>query len=160
MKIYNKDKTRELLLEECDLGLGYLKLNYEDIKHDAVEEVIEQGHYEVVQEYPNGGKDVEWVIDIPGAQGQEAWIERVEYQIYIPYSEAFLQKRQYENELKGYQTMLNNTDYKAIKYAEGWYTEEEYEPMKTQRESYRIAIRRLEAAIAEIILEDEEVDLQ
>lgn len=25
----------------------------------------EQGHYETVAEYPNGGKDVEWVVEVP-----------------------------------------------------------------------------------------------
>lgn len=43
--------------------------------HDAELEVKEVGHYEVVQEYPNGGKDVEWVVDIPGVPAKDAWDE-------------------------------------------------------------------------------------
>lgn len=43
--------------------------------HDAVEAVEETWHYEVVKYYPNGGKDVEKVIDIPGVPAQEAWDE-------------------------------------------------------------------------------------
>lgn len=39
---------------------------------------------------------------------------------------------------------LNETDYKAIKYAEGWYTEEEYAPIKAEREELRQKIRELE----------------
>ena len=33
--------------------------------------------------------------------------------------------------------MLTETDYKAIKYAEGWISEEEYTYTKSLRQSYR-----------------------
>ena len=39
---------------------------------------------------------------------------------------------------------LAKTDYQAIKYAEGWLTEEEYGPIKAQRQSYREEINQLE----------------
>lgn len=42
---------------------------------------------------------------------------------------------------------LLDTDYKAIKYAEGWLTEEEYEPIKVQRQVWRDEINALEAEI-------------
>ena len=38
---------------------------------------------------------------------------------------------------------LANTDYEAIKYSEGWFTEEEYAPIKTMREELREKIREL-----------------
>lgn len=43
--------------------------------HDAIPGVVEVWHYEVVREYPNGGKDVEKVIDVPGVPAQDAWDE-------------------------------------------------------------------------------------
>lgn len=43
--------------------------------HDAVEAVDEQFHYEVIREYPNGGKDVQKVIDVPGVEAADAWDE-------------------------------------------------------------------------------------
>jgi hypothetical protein len=43
--------------------------------HDAIPGVEEVGHYETVHEYPNGGRDVEWVIDIPGVEAHDAWDE-------------------------------------------------------------------------------------
>ena len=43
--------------------------------------------------------------------------------------------------LKGY---LSQTDYKAIKYAEGWITEEEYAETKAQRQAWRDRINELE----------------
>jgi len=45
------------------------------------------------------------------------------------------------NEIKN---ELSNTDYQAIKYSEGWFTEEEYAPIKQHREELREKIRQLE----------------
>ena len=59
MKIYNENKTKELYLEECNLDEGQLVDCSEEIHHEAIEAVEEQGHYEIIREYPNGGKDVE-----------------------------------------------------------------------------------------------------
>lgn len=39
---------------------------------------------------------------------------------------------------------LASTDYKAIKYAEGWLTEEAYAPVKAERQTIRDEINRLE----------------
>lgn len=40
---------------------------------------------------------------------------------------------------------LADTDYEAIKYSEGWFTDEEYAPIKAKRESLREQIRKLES---------------
>ena len=45
------------------------------------------------------------------------------------------------NELK---ELLSTSDYKAIKYAEGELTEEEYAPVKAQRRAWRAEINSLE----------------
>jgi hypothetical protein len=42
------------------------------------------------------------------------------------------------------------SDYKAIKYAEGELTEEEYAPIREQRKAWRDEINALRAEIAEI----------
>ena len=39
---------------------------------------------------------------------------------------------------------LSDTDYKAIKYSEGLITEEEYAPIKAQRQAWRDEINQLE----------------
>lgn len=44
---------------------------------------------------------------------------------------------------------LTNSDYKAIKYAEGLLTAEEYEPTKKQRAEWRARINELEAQLGE-----------
>ena len=159
MKIYNKEKTQELLLEECDLGLGYFKTCKETVLHDAVKEIEEVGHYETLVEYENGGKDVEWVIDVPGRKAQEAWVEEIEYSLYIPYSENYLKKKHYEEKIREYQRMLAESDFKAIKYMEGWYTDEEYQHIKLTRNSYREEIRRYTELIRNIELDEEEANL-
>ena len=37
-------------------------------------------------EYPNGGRDVQRVVDVPGVQAQEEWVEKVPIQKYIRYT--------------------------------------------------------------------------
>lgn len=44
---------------------------------------------------------------------------------------------------------LARTDYEAIKYAEGWFTDEEYAEFKAQRQAWRVEINQLEQELAE-----------
>lgn len=49
-----------------DKEKGYIDYREKRVVHSYVVDVEEQGHYEVVAEYPEtGGKDMEWVIDVP-----------------------------------------------------------------------------------------------
>ena len=43
--------------------------------HDAVDGVDEVGHYEVIRAYENGGRDMRWVVDVPGVEPQPEWDE-------------------------------------------------------------------------------------
>lgn len=71
-----------------DLSFGYLKEERLFVKHhDVIEAVEEVGHYEVIAEYPNGGKDVEWIVDVAGVEAKEAWDEYEEILRYIAYTE-------------------------------------------------------------------------
>ena len=45
---------------------------------------------------------------------------------------------------------LIQTDYKAIKYAEGLLKAEEYEPIKQQRQAWRDEINQLEEEISQL----------
>lgn len=47
-------------------------------------------------------------------------------------------------EIDELKTKLRDTDYQATKYAEGWFTEEEYAPIKAQRQAWRDRINELE----------------
>ena len=74
------------VVENPDLTLGYLTDDTEEIIHPAVEGVEEEFHWETVTEYPNGGKDVQKIVDRPGVDAQEEWVERVPIQKYIRYT--------------------------------------------------------------------------
>lgn len=75
------------LLEEYDLNLGVLEQSTRTIHHPAIEGVEEVWHWETVAEYPNGGKDVQKIIDVAGVQAEEAWDEEIQIKVYVPYTQ-------------------------------------------------------------------------
>ena len=75
-----------VVVENPDLTLGYLTADTEEITHPAVEGVEEQWHWETVTEYPNGGRDVQKIVDRPGVTAQEEWVEQAPIQKYIRYT--------------------------------------------------------------------------
>lgn len=74
------------VVENPDLTLGYLTDDTEEIIHPAVEGVEEQWHWETVTEYPNGGRDVQRVVDVPGVPARPAWTEQLPIKMYIRYT--------------------------------------------------------------------------
>ena len=52
-------------------------------------------------------------------------------------------------EIDGLKALLVESDYKALKYAEGWLTAEEYAPIKAERQSWRERINELEGGVQE-----------
>lgn len=94
MRIFDKNDKE---IQAPDLEKGYLVNDSLFIMHhDEVKAVEEVGHYEVIAEYPNGGKDVEWIIDTPGVEAREAWDEYEDILRYIPYTETELRIREIE----------------------------------------------------------------
>lgn len=59
-------------------------------------------------------------------------------------AEQDLLKDQYRLEITQLKKQLSDTDYKAIKYAEGQISEEEYASVKAERQGYRDRINYLE----------------
>lgn len=53
-------------------------------------------------------------------------------------------EQQREAEIWSLKEQLRESDYKAIKYAEGWITAEDYAPVKAQRQEWRERINELE----------------
>lgn len=92
MEVYNQNKTE--ILTEYDLTKGYLTTDYIDEIIPEVQAVAEQGHYVTIAEYPNGGKDVEWVVDVAGAEYQPERIEKVPITVYVPFTEEQLKQQQ------------------------------------------------------------------
>ena len=133
------------LLETFDETKGYLKNDSLFIRHhEAVEAVEEQGHWETIAEYPNGGKDVDWVIDVPAVEAKEAWDEYEDILRFVPFSAKELAERRIA-ELKG---KLFDTDYKILKIVEGASTISEMTDVIKQRAAWRKEINELERDIA------------
>ena len=92
MRILDMD---DFELENPDLELGYLREDQVFVQqHPAVEAVAEQGHWETVAEYPNGGKDIAWVVDVEAVEAVEAWDEYEDVLRYILYTEEELAERE------------------------------------------------------------------
>ena len=107
MRILDENNI-ELTEEQINLELGYLRPeSIISIHHEAVEEVKEVGRYEVIAEYPNGGKDVKWVIDVSGTETKEAWDEYEDIQRYVLYTEEELAAKEAEKKAKEEEAKLN-----------------------------------------------------
>lgn len=71
-----------------DLSLGHLVEEEVFVAHHpAVEEVTEQWHYEIIKEYPGGGRDVVKVVEVPWVEAKAAWDEYETIKRYVPYTE-------------------------------------------------------------------------
>lgn len=142
MRIFNKDKTE--VLESYDLEKGYLTDDVLVTHVPASPAGEEIGHYKTLKVYDNGGKDVEWVVDIPARPEVVEHDETEEIKVYIPYTDEELQKLAAEARIEELKRLLRASDYKAIKYAEGVISPEEYAPVKAERQAYRDEINDLE----------------
>lgn len=138
MNIYNEEKTQ--IITEYDLTKGYLKNDFIKETIPEVKEVKEVWHYETIKRYENGGEDVKRVIDIEGVEYQPEKVVETPILVYVKYTQQELNKIRI-TELK---RKLIETDYKAIKYAEGQISEEDYAPIKAERQSWRDEINELE----------------
>ena len=91
MRIFDENNNP---IETYDSDRGYL---IEDsifiAHHEATEAIPEKGHWVVIAEYPNGGKDVDWIVDEPGVEAREAWDEYESILRYIAYSDEELAAR-------------------------------------------------------------------
>lgn len=74
------------------------------------------------------------------------------------YENPILLKKRKQAQILGLKRKLSNTDYKAIKYAEGWLTDEEYSTIKAERQTLRERINALEIEVKEleIVIEEQE----
>lgn len=144
MIIYDKDKKNVLKREDLDLNKGYLIIEKELVHHEAQEYIPEKGHYITLAEYPNGGKDVEWVIDVPMQEQRDAYDEEIEYQIYEEYTEDELELIETEKEIAEYKRLLQETNDIALEFLEGEITAKDFASTKKDRQEYRKKIKELE----------------
>lgn len=98
MRVFNQEKTQELTI--YDLTKGKLVDDTITTTIQAVQGQEEVGHYETVAEYPNGGKDIEWIVDQPYIEAQPKREEVEQIQVYIPFTaeeQAQYDQARYEN---------------------------------------------------------------
>lgn len=131
----------ELTEQEIDFSRGYLQEERLFVSHhEAVEAIEEEGHYEVMRIYPNGGKDVDWVVDIPGAEAREAYDEFETIQRFV----AFTEDQSNALRISELKRRLSDTDYCIVKIAEGSATFEEYAETIENRKKWRREINDIE----------------
>ena len=127
--------------EDYNESMGYLIEEKLFIAHHPAQIYVEeQGHYEVITEYANGGKDVEWVVDVPGQEACDAWDEYEDILRLMPLSDA--QKAQME--IDDIKAKLESTDYNIIKVVEGVATLDEMADVIAQRAAWRQRINELQ----------------
>jgi len=65
-------------------------------------------------------------------------------------TESMILIEKYQSEIAQLKKYLSDTDYKAIKFAEGELSESDYQEVKSQRHDARVRINELESLIAEL----------
>lgn len=60
-----------------------------------------------------------------------------------------MKREEIQSEINAFKQLLTQTDYKALKHADGAMTDEEYEETRQKREFYRSEVNRLEAELEE-----------
>lgn len=86
MRIFNENKTQEI--RSYDLAYGWLREDKLFVAHHAASEKREEsGHWETKKTYPNGGKDVLWVVDVPACEASPAYDEYEDIYVYVPYTQ-------------------------------------------------------------------------
>ena len=131
-------------LTTYDSNLGYLRNDTITRHVPAVEGVEEVAHYETIREYPNGGKDVERVIDVAGVEAVPEHDEEEQIYRYTLYTDKELAEREIIT-LKSY---LFDTDYTVIKCMElGVSVADTYPEIHQKRADARTRINELEEVI-------------
>lgn len=141
MRIFN---INDVEIFEPDMTKGRLVSDKRFVTHhEALEEVPDKWHYETIKEYPNGGKEVKRVIDVPGVRAQDAWDEYEEILRFIPFTELELAT----NRIAELKQKLQDTDYHILKVVEGALTLDDCTEIMAERASWRKEINELEIVI-------------
>lgn len=140
MKIYNQDKTQELNEEELDFEKGYLIEDKLLITHHEAVEAQEAVYKDRVVTESNGAISIYKDLLTPAVEAKEAWDQFDVIKVFVPYTEKELAER----EIRLLKAKLSETDYQAIKYAEGEMDLAEYAETKAMRASWRKRINELE----------------
>jgi hypothetical protein len=125
--------------DDAPTGVWFYDVQYEDGRLGNMTQSAERAY--------KRGWDLSNNIPVEGVQ-----VSNINYGYYpkelCPMkTEADLLKDQYRLEITQLKKQLSDTDYKAIKYAEGQISEEDYASVRAKRQSYRDRINELEALL-------------
>lgn len=130
-------------MNDYDPSLGHVENEKIIIRHHEASDIVEeQSHYETIKEYPNGGKEVRKVIDVPAQEAHDAYDEYEDILRFVPYT---LQELN-EIEIGALKMKLADTDYIIMKIVEGATTLEKEKSIIAQRAIWRKRINDLEDA--------------
>lgn len=157
MRIFNTDKTEEIASYDRDKGHLVEDKLVTHIPYSAP--VKEEGYYETIAEYPNGGKDVKWVVTKAGQAEVLEHDEEEKILVYVPYTDTELARINAEKTIATNKELLEESDYTIIKFMDSYIKanptllEEfanQYPQLLETREGARIAINDSEAVLASI----------
>lgn len=120
-------------IESPDLDLGYLTTKTAKLIWNYILESAEEGHYETIQEYPNGGKDVEWIVDVPEVGHWEAKYE----------DETLVDMKHYDGDEQPDESWDHTVEYTTCWDCKLYtlYTTEELEEIKKEKEKEQLLIQ-------------------
>lgn len=164
MKIYNQDYTIEYNKDELDLEFGELIPSTRKYIVPEQKYIEEEGHYEVIAEYPEtGGKDIEWVVDVKGQPYIQEHEEIEECQVYrvyteyelkkkgiIPYSDDEMEMQRLHRKFNDLTRLLKESDTIIIEYVEGIIDEEQFNSIKKERAIKREQLKETKEKIDEL----------
>lgn len=143
MAIYNEYMTKEMREGEIDYEKGYLAIERVFVAHhEEIKAREEVSHIETFTR-PNGKTYEKKVIDSPAVEYRPAYDEYKSVLVYKLYTEKELAER----EITKLKKKLTDTDYQAIKYAEGLISDYDYALIKQQRQEWRDKINYLETVV-------------
>lgn len=135
------------IVENPDLTVGYLVADTEPVEHPAQKAVAEKWHWETITEYPNGGKDVQKIIDQPAVEGRDAWTEEMSIQRYVRYTtEELAAQLEESKKVKIAQSKTKLKEYFAshpLQWIDGEYysvTEEKQSLLTSNLAAYQISV--------------------
>lgn len=141
MRIFDKHDNELQIIDE---SVGYLVKDSRFLMHHAaVEAREEKGRWVTIKEYPNGGKDVDWIVDEPAVEAKEAWDEYEPIMRFVEFTESEIGQRRIA-ELK---ELLQSTDYVILKVVEGATTLAEIAATIKQRAAWRKEINEIEEGL-------------
>ena len=125
---------RAKYIDEHTLDHAKAEMAFDGVIYKPVpEEVLEEnGYYEVETSSPSTDPQTDYHFEFRYIEGNPITQEWYEVE------------NDTDTKIADRKAQLAESDYKAIKYAEGWFTEEEYAPIKAEREQLREEIRELE----------------